>query len=154
MQQLNQIVLCSQTKGRSYLREIAVFDKFGVVTNTETLPFRYHEVLAKKRGKNDLVTTLEVPIRRTASHRGCPYCGRRTIFQCNRCGFVSCADADAGEHHCPGCDRTHKSERMTGTHASESGFVDKALVDSPSTDRWNEAQAKLLGLIEHRNRRA
>lgn len=154
MQQLNQIVLCSQTMGRSYLREIAVFDKFGVVTNTEILPFRYHEMIGKKRAKDDLVITLDVPIKRTASHRGCPFCGQVTIFQCKICGFLSCADLAKYEHHCPGCDRSTPIYAAKQTHASQSGFVDKALVDPPTENRWNEAQAKLLGLIGHRNRRA
>lgn len=152
MQQLNQIILCSQARGRSYLRELAVFDAFAVVTNIERLPFRYHELIGKKRAKDELVVTLDVPIRRTANHRACPFCGQGTIFQCSHCGFLSCKEIGTNEHHCPGCDRTYRTKSMKESHASESGFVDTALVDRSSDNRWTDAQSTLLGLINHRNR--
>ena len=151
MKQLNQIILCSQTNDRSFVREIAVFDAFAVVTNIETLPFRYHELLGKKQVKDDLVVTLDVPVKRTASHRGCPFCGQVTIFQCSRCGFLSCADIVKHEHYCPGCKKTTRIVPAKQSVASESGFVGKALVNPASADRWSETQGTLLRLIKHRN---
>ncbi|RCK43665.1 hypothetical protein TH25_21180 [Thalassospira profundimaris] len=152
MQQLNQIILCSKTKARSFLREVAVFDDFAVVTNIERLPFRYHEMLGKKRSKRDQVVGLDLPIRRTDSHRGCPYCGQQAVFHCRKCGFLSCTDLSKFEHHCPGCDKAYPLRTMRGSHASESGFVDTALVDRSSERKWKDAQSALLDLIEHRNR--
>lgn len=151
MKELNQIILCSQTKGRSYLRELAVFDEFAVVTNIERLPFRFHELLGKKRAKDELVVKLEVPVRKTASHKGCPYCGQGTIFQCSHCGFLSCSGSANRDHHCPGCDKTYKSKAVSGTLASESGFINMPSANRSDGNRWGEAQAALLGLIKHQN---
>ena len=153
MKQLNQIILCSQTTGRSFLREIAVFDEFGVVTNIERLPFRYHMILGKQRSRREQVVSLDVPIRRTASHKVCIYCGQSAVFHCSKCGFLSCTDITKYEHLCPGCEKTYPLHATKSTHASDSGFVNSALAPKAIDNRWGETQSKLLGLIEYRNHR-
>ena len=53
MKHLNQIILCSESEGRSFLRELAVFDEFAIVTHVEAMPFRYHETLKKLKNPTE-----------------------------------------------------------------------------------------------------
>lgn len=154
MEQLNQIVLCSENEGRSFLREITVFEEFAVVTGIETLPFRYHETLDARRNRKDFVEKLTVPVKRSDRYRHCPLCGNRTVFQCTKCGFHSCMITGAAEHDCPGCGKSYKTETSSESYASKSGFVGDAFHDERSKRSlsWDRAHKSLLRLIDHRNK--
>jgi len=154
MKELNQIVLCSSCDGRSFLREITVFDEFAVVTGFETLPFRYYETLDARRIKKDVVEELTVPLKRSDRYQHCPLCGNRTVFQCKRCGFHSCMITDAIEHECPGCGKSYKTQTAKVSYASKSGFVDDAFHDrvAERSRGWDHAHKALLRLIDHRNK--
>lgn len=154
MQELNQIVLCSSCDGRSFLREIAVFDEFAVVTGIESLPFRYHETLDARRNKKDFVEKFAVPLKRSERYGHCPLCGNRTVFQCKRCGFHSCMVTGANEHECPGCGKSYKTQNCSESYASKSGFVGDAFNDRGSKRSlgWDQAHKSLLRLIDHRNK--
>ena len=153
MKQLNQIVLCSEHEGRSFLRELAVFDDHAIVTHLERLPYLYHELVRKHRGRKDLVETLDVPIEKPDRYAGCPYCGNRRVFQCSKCGFYSCLAAGADKHHCPGCDRNFRVVTTNRSFASRSGFVDRAMVHQGDQRglNWSRATQNLFGLIRHLN---
>ncbi len=160
MKQLNQLILCSETEGRSFLRELAVFEQFAIVTHIEAMPFRYYETLKKlKKPKNEVVR-LTVPVQRTKRHTGCPFCGNKGTFQCTGCGYVSCRNGAAPEHSCPGCNKTYKTKTADASYASGSGFVNDGLQPKNSsgqgglsfeTDLWKRANGKLLKLIRDRN---
>ncbi|MEQ8694486.1 MAG: hypothetical protein RIC85_04060 [Gammaproteobacteria bacterium] len=155
MKQLNQIILCSRNEGRSYLRELSVMEDYAFVTHVEALPFRYHELLlSSKRKRKDKIDEISVPIRNSALHDGCAYCGNGTTFQCDHCGFYSCMKTGAEKHYCPGCDKNYKAYPAETSRASLSGFMHEPK-KSPAEgieDSWARAQDALLGLIQHRNR--
>jgi hypothetical protein len=160
MKQLNQIILCSTSEGRSFLRELAVLDQFAIVTHIEVMPFRYHETLKKLKKTKDGVVRLTVPVQRSNRHNGCPFCGNTGTFQCKGCGYVSCRNGMMPDHTCPGCKKTYKAVPADANYASNSGFVnDKLQPDktggnqgqSSEIDLWNRANGKLLKLMHHRN---
>jgi len=160
MKQLNQLILCSESEGRSFLRELAVFDQFAIVTHIEAMPFRYHETLKKLKKAKEEIVPLTVPVQRTHRHTGCPFCGRAGTFQCNGCGYVSCRNGAKPDHICPGCKKTFKTAPVDVTYASGSGFVNDGLrpdkTGNPQsatfeTDLWKRANGKLIKLINHRN---
>ena len=142
VQNLNQIILCSRLEHRSFLREVEIVNGTAIVTHVETLPFRFHELLAKHPVAGDAIDELNrapiVPDR----YKGCPFCGNRTTYWCS-CGTASCKT-----------ERTSKPVRTT--YASESGFVGERLQAANSDqDReaslkqaWQRSQAGLFDLVK------
>ena len=160
MKHLNQIILCSESEGRSFLRELAVFDEFAIVTHVEALPFRYHETLKKLKNPKGDIVRLTVPVERTNRHSGCPFCGTSGTFQCSNCGYVSCHDTALPGHLCPGCKKSFKTKTADAKFASGSGFVNDGLRSKISSfkqepsfevDLWNRSHSKLLKLIHDKN---
>ena len=162
MKQLNQIILCCDSEGRSFLRELAVFEEFAMVTHIEALPFRYHETLKELKKSKEKVSCFTMPVKRTNRHTGCPFCGNTGTFQCNHCGHMSCWNTALPEQICPGCKKAYKAAPVEARYASGSGFIEDGLQSketpegnktSSEADLWKRANGNLLKLIGHRNQR-
>lgn len=155
VQNLNQIILCSTLEHRSFLREVEIVNGTAIVTHVETLPFRFHELLAKHPVAGDAIDELNRAPIVPGRYKGCPFCGNRTTYWCS-CGTASCKTVGIDRHYCPGCKTERTSKPVRTTYASESGFVGERLQAANSDqDReaslkqaWQRSQAGLFNLVK------